>query len=96
MSVSTDGGTERERRQQFGRRVRVLRKERGLSQERLGARSGLHRTYVSSVERGQRNVSLDAIYALAKGLAVPAGELFDEQPTEPPEQVVLSPDGNAP
>lgn len=95
MSVSTDGGTERERRQQFGRRVRVLRKARGLSQERLGARSGLHRTYVSSVERGQRNVSLDAIYGLAKGLAVPARELFDE-PTEPPEQVVLSPDGNAP
>lgn len=85
MSVSTDGGVERERRQQFGRRLRVLRKERGLSQERLGVRSGLHRTYVGSVERGQRNVSLDAIYALAKGLAVPAGELFDE-PTEPPEQ----------
>ncbi|HET7486537.1 MAG TPA: helix-turn-helix transcriptional regulator [Acidimicrobiales bacterium] len=60
----------------FGQRVRVLRQDRGLSQEQLAERSGLHRTYVSSLERGQRNVGLDNILRLAAALEVPAAELF--------------------
>ncbi|WP_231511640.1 helix-turn-helix domain-containing protein [Chondromyces apiculatus] len=52
----------------FGRNLRRLRTSAGLSQEELAARSGLHRTYVSSVERGNRNVSLENIFALAEAL----------------------------
>lgn len=53
----------------FGRNVRRLRTAAGLSQEALADRAGLHRTYVSSVERGNRNVSLENIVALATALA---------------------------
>lgn len=64
------------RRQAFGERVRHLRGQAGLSQERLAEQAGLHRTYVGSVERGERNVSLDNICALADALHVPVAELF--------------------
>lgn len=60
----------------FGARVRELRRGLGLSQEALVARTGLHRTYIGSVERGERNPSLDAIHALARGLDVPVADLF--------------------
>ena len=60
----------------FGRRVRELRAQRGLSQERLAEVSGLHRTYVSSLERGQRNVSLENIHRLAAALDVHVADLF--------------------
>jgi transcriptional regulator with XRE-family HTH domain len=51
---------------------------RSLSQEELAERAGLHRTYVSSLERGQRNVGLDNIHALARALGVSAAELLSE------------------
>jgi transcriptional regulator with XRE-family HTH domain len=66
----------RDRRAAFGRRVRELRLQAGLSQEALADRAGLHRTYVGSVERGQRNVSLDNIHALADALGVRPRDLF--------------------
>jgi transcriptional regulator with XRE-family HTH domain len=66
----------RRRRVAFGRRLRQLRKDRGFSQELLAHQANLHRTYVGSVERGERNVSLDAIYALADALGVRAGDLL--------------------
>jgi len=62
----------------FGARVRALRLARGLSQERLAELAGLHRTYVSSLERGQRNVGLDNILDLAAALDVPAANLFQD------------------
>jgi transcriptional regulator with XRE-family HTH domain len=52
----------------FGETVRRLRERRGLSQEKLAEGAGLDRTYVSSVERGQRNVSLVNICRLAGAL----------------------------
>lgn len=65
-----------ERRRAFGERVRELRRVRGLSQEALAEHAGLHRTYVGSVERGERNVSLDNIHALADALEVAAPDLL--------------------
>lgn len=66
----------------FGRRVRELRKRRGYSQEGFAAASGLDRSYFGGVERGQRNVSLENIAAIARALEVPIGELFPSD--EPP------------
>jgi transcriptional regulator with XRE-family HTH domain len=63
-------------RVRFGRRLQALRRTRGFSQEELAFRAGLHRTYVSSAERGQRNVSLVNIERLAKALEVDICDLF--------------------
>jgi transcriptional regulator with XRE-family HTH domain len=51
----------------------------GLSQEQLAERAGLHRTYVSSLERGQRNVGLDNIHAIAEALGVRPSQLFEDR-----------------
>ena len=69
----TDGAV----RSEFGRRLRELRMARGLSQEALADRAGLHRTYLGSVERGERNVALENIHALAAALQVPIKQLFE-------------------
>jgi transcriptional regulator with XRE-family HTH domain len=63
-------------RWRFARAVRELRTERGWSQEELADRAGLHRTYVSGVERGLRNVSLDNIEKVATALDVRVSHLF--------------------
>jgi transcriptional regulator with XRE-family HTH domain len=55
---------------QFGSRVKKLRKARGWSQEELGKRAGLHRTYIGSIERSERNISLLNIERIAKALDV--------------------------
>lgn len=60
----------------FGDRLRELRAAKGWSQERLAFESGLNRTYVGSVERGERNVSLVNIWKLARALGTQPGELL--------------------
>jgi transcriptional regulator with XRE-family HTH domain len=60
----------------FGKRVREIRHRRGMSQEKLAELAGLHRTYVSGVERGERNISLANIERLARALAVPMSDLM--------------------
>ncbi len=67
-------------RRAFGRRVRERRLALGLSQEALAERSGLHRTYVGSVERGERNISLDNIHTLAGALDVSPATLVAGEP----------------
>jgi transcriptional regulator with XRE-family HTH domain len=63
-------------RNRLGFNVRRLRKERDLSQERLSVLSGLARAYVSSVETGRRNATLDTLEILARTLGVDASELI--------------------
>jgi len=63
-------------KKEFGAAVRLRRNHLGISQEELAGRAGLHRTYISDVERGARNVSLESIHRLADALAVPASVLF--------------------
>ena len=65
----------------LGQRVRELRLAEGWSQEELGARCGLDRTYVSGIERGVRNPTLSVIESLAAGLKVQIGELFTKRTT---------------
>lgn len=60
----------------FGRRLAQLRKERAWSQETLALESGLARSYLGGVERGQRNIALLNICRLAQTLEVEPGELF--------------------
>jgi transcriptional regulator with XRE-family HTH domain len=62
----------------FGRAIKRLRVVRGISQEQLGYDSGLHRTYVGGIERGERNPSLANIIRIAEALGVPASELMAE------------------
>ena len=67
----------RDPRSAFGRRLAQLRRERGCSQEQLATDSGLARSYLSGVERGQRNIGLINICRLADTLGVRPAELMD-------------------
>ena len=60
----------------FGKKLRAARQDKGVSQEKLAELAGLHRTYVSSVERGERNISLLNIERLAKALGTKMAELM--------------------
>lgn len=65
-------------REALARNLRRLRAQEGISQEHLADLAGLHRTYVSSVERGERNVSIDNIERLAKALRVAPADLIKD------------------
>ena len=62
----------------FGQRVRELRLKLEMSQESLANVFGLHRTYVGSIERGERNVSLENIVRLARALGTTPGNLLKD------------------
>lgn len=76
MTTHGDSASAQEHRLVFGGQVRKLREQAGLSQEALAHAAGLHRTYVSSLERGQRNVGLDNIVSLASALNVSPATLL--------------------
>lgn len=64
-------------RKKFGKRIKVLRLQKNItSQMALANKSGLDRTYVGGIERGERNVALDNIAKLAKALGVEIADLF--------------------
>lgn len=62
--------------QALGKAIRCLREGLGLSQEALGFACDLHRNYIGSVERGERNISIRNITVIAKSLKVTASELL--------------------
>jgi len=62
----------------FGQRVRELRTARGLSQEAFATKCSLDRTYLGGIERGERNLALRNIQAIAKALGVSISNLTDE------------------
>lgn len=62
---------------EFGDRLRTARRQAGLSQEALAHEAGLHRTYIGSVERGERNIALLNILTLATVLDIDAGTLLN-------------------
>ncbi|MGY2087265.1 helix-turn-helix domain-containing protein [Nocardia gipuzkoensis] len=64
---------------EFGRRVRKLREAAGLSQEDLADAAHVHRTYLGSVERGERNVSLINIHRIALALSTDPGKLLSSE-----------------
>ena len=61
----------------FGLKVRELRLARGISQEALADEAGVHRTFMGSVERGERNISLENIVKIAKALNCRPSKLLD-------------------
>lgn len=63
--------------QKLGKRLKQLRKEHSLTQEKLSELTGLDRGYISDVERGVRNPSVRNISRLAKGLSIKISELMD-------------------
>lgn len=64
-------------KKKFGQKVRHYRRKKGISQEELGHLTNLHQTYVSDVERGLRNISLENIYEIAIALEVKMSDLLD-------------------
>jgi transcriptional regulator with XRE-family HTH domain len=63
-------------KKKFGRRVKLLRTEKGWSQENLALNAELDRTYIPSIEKGERNVSLDVIQKLSKAFEIKMSELL--------------------
>jgi len=71
MSQSTPEGV-------LGANIARIRHGCGLSQEALAERAGLHRTYISDIERGNRNVSVRNIFQIAQALGCEPGDLLEE------------------
>lgn len=85
-AVSDCNGSMGRARKALARRLRVLRSMRGWTQEALADVSGLHRTYVSLIERGECNVGLDNIERLAEAFGVGLAELFGTMEPVAPER----------
>lgn len=64
-------------KKQFGEKIRQIRKQKKISQEELAFRANLHRTYISDIERGVRNVSLENIQKISKALGVAIDKLLN-------------------
>jgi XRE family transcriptional regulator, regulator of sulfur utilization len=61
----------------LGQRLRALRKQRSLSQEKLGDRSGLSGKFIGEVERGEKSISIDSLYRVSVALEIPLRDLTD-------------------
>ncbi len=63
--------------QKMGIVIRSLRAEAGLSQEELAARCGLHRTYIGSIERGEKTITIETAQKLARAFSITLTQLFE-------------------
>ncbi|MCL5073502.1 MAG: helix-turn-helix domain-containing protein [Actinobacteria bacterium] len=61
---------------QLGKRIRRLRREQKISQEKLAEKAGIHRTYMGKIERGESNPPIHTVEKIAKALKIPISELF--------------------
>lgn len=82
-------------RERIGRNIRQLRVDLGLSQERLALESGIDRSYVGRVERGEENVTLDTMQAFAAALSIDVSALLREVDPNTPMPAPL-PSGRKP
>jgi len=64
-------------KKKLGEKIREIRKKKGFSQEALAFKSNLHRTYISDIERGFRNVSIENIEKIAKALGLTPKDLLE-------------------
>lgn len=71
-----DKANELQIKKKFGAQLRSIRKKKGLSQETLALMCALDRTYIGSVERGERNISLINIYKISDALGISPQELL--------------------
>ena len=65
--------------EQVGNRIKELRNNLGISQEELGFRSGVHRTYIASLEVGKRNISIATLEKIVDALEISLSEFFDSK-----------------
>ena len=86
---------ERHIRKFLGQRLRALRKERGLTQDKLGELSGLSGKFIGEVERGQKSISIDSLYRVSVALGITLSHLTDVKrgrgtgvPTQDAEKIV--------
>ncbi len=64
-------------RKKFGNKLKEVRLKKGISQEKLAELCDLHRTYISAVERGKRNISIVNIEKIAKALGIRPSQLVE-------------------
>lgn len=64
----------------FGAKVRLARTNKQISQEKLGELSGLHRTYIGMIERGEKNITLLNIQRISQALELPMSHFFQDLP----------------
>ena len=69
----------------IGQRIRILRETHNMTQEQLSFKCGLHRTYISSVERGERNIALINLEKIVSALQVSLAQFFTDLPDEESE-----------
>lgn len=62
----------------FGKRIKELRKKNNMSQEKLAEKTGIHRTYLGVIERGEKSISIEIIEKLSKALNISISELFKD------------------
>ena len=69
-----------------GKKIREIRKNRGLSQEALGEKAGLSSNYVGQIERGQKQVTLTTLAKIAESLEIDVSQLFEESTSKKVKQ----------
>jgi len=68
---------------EFGQRIKQLRNQKNISQEKLSFLTGFHRTYIGMIERGERNISLTNMAVFAKVFEMPISDLVDFSTSNP-------------